>query len=721
MRRGYTLAKAQERGAEINEESFQSLHATFPAVGNKSVIEKSHDAENGSKGRGVYANKGKSGTARKEAKAALDTRLHDACYLGDRPQVDELLEHRIREHGPDAGLLEARDRAGDTPLHMACLGKRAPIAQTLINMCPALANSSDKQGWTPLHYAATVGSFEIVAMLMDADALIQPDNEGNTPAHEAAQKSHEGCAMYLVEQAVNIDQARGNGAADPTRSGTVFSPNKQGETTLMIAAARGLHKLVHALIEHKAPVDMQSKNGWTALHFGANGGHDDVVRELIDQGGADRDVRCNDGDTPLHIACKKTEVQVVRILVNWGADCSPRYRGPAGVTVLHRCAINGSVEIAKLVLEGAHRKQGTLRMLVVARNEKGSTALELASKYSNREISRLLRDTIAAMIIQSRVRVMLDQINGQENDAASTMQRHWRGKNVRDENHRMQESEKIQERNSAKIIQRRWREHHGEETETQLLTAEASYGQGFDESHMKHQAANQSGRSESLDASGRHDDTVVSLEYGGHGLGDGGKEQSMLRLEPPPGEQSFGGDLSVIDAEGHAQHSMDMLVTGKDFENSLAKTIEAPEMSPGMNLSGFGGGGATPFSGHAQTEGGAEIDVGAVLSALEKLEHRALLRFDELGRSVTVIAARVSQLERQLDNHDNRGNLGAPQSKGIGRELGGSMRQSFNSSFRKPPSGAPTGRKARAMPGVPERPAPGADPAPAGSQSCTIN
>ena len=113
----------------------------------------------------------------------VDTRLHDVCYSGQMAQLEMLLSD------PDTGsLLDARDRAGDTALHLATLGGHKRIVARLLEECPELCNAQDNQGWTALHYAASTGNSALAEALLDAGADVRPDKNGNTPIHEVATK-----------------------------------------------------------------------------------------------------------------------------------------------------------------------------------------------------------------------------------------------------------------------------------------------------------------------------------------------------------------------------------------------------------------------------------------------------------------------------------------------------------------------------------------------------
>jgi hypothetical protein len=97
--------------------------------------------------------------------------------------------------------------------------------------------------------------------------------------------------------------------------------DKNGYTALHYAAAAlGCLATVRALIHAGASLDIQDMNGWTALHHAVNAGHLPKVCALI-HAGASLDIQTKDGRyTPLHWAAYYGNADAAAALLGAGAD-----------------------------------------------------------------------------------------------------------------------------------------------------------------------------------------------------------------------------------------------------------------------------------------------------------------------------------------------------------------------------------------------------------------
>lgn len=107
--------------------------------------------------------------------------------------------------------------------------------------------------------------------------------------------------------------------------------NKKGESALMLCAIRGDLVLAKLLIEHDADVN---KTGWTPLHYAASGNSQnqvEMVRLLLDNS-AYIDAASPNGSTPLMMAAMYGRSDVLKVLIEEGADAS--LRNEKGLTAI---------------------------------------------------------------------------------------------------------------------------------------------------------------------------------------------------------------------------------------------------------------------------------------------------------------------------------------------------------------------------------------------------
>lgn len=128
----------------------------------------------------------------------------------------------------------------------------------------------------------------------------------------------------------------------------------------------------------------------TPLHYAAETGSVELLRALI-QAGARVNVTALDGHTPLMLAVEWQELGPVRELLAAGARVNVRER-QKGLTALHIAAARGDTELLRTLLDAGAE--------VDAANVQGATPLCLALEQRNSAAARLLLDRGATVHVR---------------------------------------------------------------------------------------------------------------------------------------------------------------------------------------------------------------------------------------------------------------------------------------------------------------------------------
>ena len=144
----------------------------------------------------------------------------------------------------------------------------------------------------------------------------------------------------------------------------------EDEEKLRKNSLRGQTKAVKKLLSIALlDVDFEDQLGQTPLYSAAKKGHKDVVRLLLDSG-ADPNKANNYGNTPLHWAAYKGHKDMVQLLLDRWAD--PNKAGHFGWTPLHYAAKNGHTVVLQLLLDSGADRDLT--------NDEEKTPLQMADK-----------------------------------------------------------------------------------------------------------------------------------------------------------------------------------------------------------------------------------------------------------------------------------------------------------------------------------------------------
>jgi serine/threonine-protein phosphatase 6 regulatory ankyrin repeat subunit B len=174
---------------------------------------------------------------------------------------------------------------GFTALNMTATLKKPIIAQLLIKANADINTAHPKYGITALMSASSSGSLEIVDLLLKAGAnnIEAKDKYRENALMKAISNDHVAIVERLLESGASLDTtSRLN--LNPLMQASLQSPevvrflisigvdvNEQhkesGETALMKATQRGEHSIITLLTRAGARLDIQKKNGVTAMRI----------------------------------------------------------------------------------------------------------------------------------------------------------------------------------------------------------------------------------------------------------------------------------------------------------------------------------------------------------------------------------------------------------------------------------------------------------------------
>ena len=287
--------------------------------------------------------------------AAGDAPLADAAERRDRGAVRALLE--------ESAAVDARQPDGATALHWAAHWNDVETARLLV-AGGADVNAANDLGVTPLALAALNASAEMADILLRAGA----DSDVMRPGGETV--------LMTAARTGNPELVRSLVAAGAAVRGTAHF---RAQTPLMWAASEGHAAVAQVLIEAGADVHARSVHGTTALLLAARHGDVETARVLVD-GGADVNAgepylafnarvdveeSQTSGRTPLVVAAASqvatsgweyeldvepsTHEALALFLLERGAD--PNVPDSIGRTALHAAVETGKADLVKALLD----------------------------------------------------------------------------------------------------------------------------------------------------------------------------------------------------------------------------------------------------------------------------------------------------------------------------------------------------------------------------------
>ena len=309
--------------------------------------------------------------------------LHFACQEGHLHVVKYLIE--ILRSDPNC-----ENEEGLMPLHLACLNGHINLVIYLIEEQKCNPSCINKSGQTPLHLTCITGYLEVADYLINkwqCDHICK-DFSGSSPVTLALKENHLDIVNLIISCRYEKDIQHGS------------------RYLVHAASIIGDFGIVKFLIEEKHyPPQRKDFEGLTPLHLASKYGHIDIVRYLINFKNCSALCKDNDGFVPyllaiannrtnvavfllqhqyeinepnllIHSACKAGHIFNIQYLIK---HYHPQIRDENGFAPLHIACEKGYLEIVKLLIKEANCDPN-------CRTIKGMTPLHLACRHQHFEV-----------------------------------------------------------------------------------------------------------------------------------------------------------------------------------------------------------------------------------------------------------------------------------------------------------------------------------------------
>ena len=290
-------------------------------------------------------------------------------------------------------------------LHEAAAEGKAEVINKLLLQMEARfdatfdINMRNIRGSTPVHLAARAGHVDALHALLrpvgwQVVDLNAQDGAGRTPLHLCVVGGHtEALKVLLPETATDLPRGTTGHCPVPPPAEIKFAFGPSGPR-------RGTSRRVDIGIS-------DSKHGWTALHWAAGRGQEEMVHLLAQyieaaQGGQNKsqsaiNVQDYAGRSALHLASAYGHTGVVKRLLE-APSCSPLLTDWDGWTALHAAASYGHVGVVGEIMAWSTQNKQSAASTV---DRSGATPLLLASKRGHVDTVRMILDTEAKAAVLS--------------------------------------------------------------------------------------------------------------------------------------------------------------------------------------------------------------------------------------------------------------------------------------------------------------------------------
>ncbi|XP_014234163.1 serine/threonine-protein phosphatase 6 regulatory ankyrin repeat subunit A isoform X2 [Trichogramma pretiosum] len=273
-------------------------------------------------------------------------------------------------HPPLAGLMDPQ--TGMTPLMYAVKDNRTAFLDRMIEL-GADVGARNNDNYNVLHISAMFSREDVVKLLLSKRGV-----DPYAPGGPRQQTAVHLVASRQTGTATSILRVLLAAAGRDIR----LKVDGKGKIPLLLAVEAGNQSMCRELLSQQAPDQLRATNpaGDTALHLAARRRDVDMCRILVDYG-ASVDSQNGSGQTALHIASAEGDETLVKYF--YGVRASASITDHLDRTPMHLAAENGHASIIELLAD-------KFKASIFERTKDGSTLMHIASLNGHSECATML-------------------------------------------------------------------------------------------------------------------------------------------------------------------------------------------------------------------------------------------------------------------------------------------------------------------------------------------